>query len=350
MLNFDISPLDKSIEKVLQQKIDLKTKPIGALGELEKLALQIGLIQQSTSPCLNKPHLVVFAADHGIAKDGLVNPYPQEVTFQMVMNFLAGGAAVNVLARQNNIAVKVVDAGVNYDFGDLPGLTKSKIDIGTKNYLNEPAMSIEQAQKALQNGAEIVEEIAASGSNVIGFGEMGIGNTSSASLIMHFICGLPLEDCVGKGTGANPEQLKTKIETLRQVMAKHREVDKKRAIEILRTFGGFEIAQICGGMLKAAEKGMLILVDGFIATSALLVAQQLHPEVLSYCVFAHCSDEKGHKSMLEYLGAKPLINLGMRLGEGSGVAVAYPIIEAACTFLNEMASFESAGVSKANKE
>ncbi|GAB3659274.1 hypothetical protein GCM10028791_32650 [Echinicola sediminis] len=348
MLHFDIKPLDSALEKELQQKIDLKTKPIGALGTLEKLALQIGLIQQSSSPKLKNPHLAVFAADHGIAKEGLVNPYPQEVTFQMVMNFLSGGAAVNVLAKQNQLTVKVIDAGVNHDFGDLTALIDAKIAKGTQNFLYGPAMSASQAAEGLKKGAEIVEKIEASGCNVLGFGEMGIGNTSSAALIMRLICDLPLEDCVGRGTGANEEQLKTKIQTLRQVLAKHSKVDKKDVMEVLSTFGGFEIAQICGGMLKAAEKRMLVLVDGFISTAALLLAHKINPEILSYCIFTHCSGEKGHKSMLEYLKATPLLNLGMRLGEGSGVAVAYPVVQSACTFLNEMASFESAGVSQAN--
>ncbi|MBD8490843.1 nicotinate-nucleotide--dimethylbenzimidazole phosphoribosyltransferase [Echinicola sp. CAU 1574] len=347
MIDFNITPINLEIKEKLQSKIDGKTKPVGALGQLEELALQIGLIQQSTSPELKKPHIVVFAGDHGIAKTGLVNPYPQEVTFQMVMNFISGGAAINVLAKQNNIAVKVVDAGVNHDFGNLPGLVNAKIALGTKNYLEEPAMSTEQANEAIQMGANIVEEIFTNGCNVIGFGEMGIGNTSSAALIMHYICDMPLENCVGKGTGTNLKQQKTKLQTLKKAVDKHKNSNINNHFSILTTFGGLEIAQICGGMLKAAEKRMTILVDGFITTAALLIASKINPNILPYCIFTHCSDEKGHRAMLEFLNSKPILHLNMRLGEGSGAAVAYPIVLAACTFLNQMASFESAGVSQA---
>ncbi|WP_200979213.1 nicotinate-nucleotide--dimethylbenzimidazole phosphoribosyltransferase [Echinicola sp. 20G] len=347
MIDFNITPINLEIKEKLQSKIDGKTKPIGALGQLEELALQIGLIQQSTSPELKKPHIVVFAGDHGIAKTGLVNPYPQEVTFQMVMNFILGGAAINVLAKQNNIAIKVVDAGVNHDFGNLPGLVNAKIALGTKNYLEEPAMSAEQANKAIQKGANIVEEIFTNGCNVIGFGEMGIGNTSSAALIMHYICDTPLENCVGKGTGTNIKQQENKLQTLKKAVYKHKDINIEDHFSILTTFGGLEIAQICGGMLKAAEKKMTILVDGFITTAALLIASKINPNILPYCIFTHCSDEKGHQAMLEFLNSKPILQLNMRLGEGSGAAVAYPIVLAACTFLNQMASFESAGVSQA---
>ncbi|MDN3671031.1 nicotinate-nucleotide--dimethylbenzimidazole phosphoribosyltransferase [Echinicola jeungdonensis] len=346
MKKFNIKTPDQGIKGALQTKIDLKTKPPGSLGSLEALALQIGLIQQSTSPQIHQPHLVVFAADHGISKEGLVNPFPQEVTFQMVMNFLSGKAAVNVLANQHNLEVTIVDAGVNYNFGALPNLVDQKVDFGTKNYLYGPAMTRGQCEMAIEKGANLVNQIAAKGCNTIGFGEMGIANTSSASLLMHHICQTKLEDCVGKGTGANPEQLKTKLVTLQKVLEKHQQVNSKDPMELLATFGGFEIAQICGAMLQAAENRMLILVDGFIATAALLVANQIIPEIHAYCVFAHCSGEKGHEAMLEYLKASPLLKLGMRLGEGSGAAVAFPLIQSACTFLNEMASFESAGVSQ----
>ncbi|WP_186756647.1 nicotinate-nucleotide--dimethylbenzimidazole phosphoribosyltransferase [Echinicola salinicaeni] len=346
MIKLEIDKIDNpELKGELQQKIDQKTKPIGSLGQLEELALQIGMIQQSTRPILKKPQILVFAGDHGIAKEGLVNPYPQEVTFQMVLNFLSGKAAVNVLAQQNNIGVKVIDAGVNHNFGKIPGLIDAKIAFGTKNYLLAPAMSETEALMALEKGADLVDEVFNNGTNIIGFGEMGIGNTSSAALIMQAICKLPLKDCVGLGTGTNPEQFQKKLKTLEKVIDfQHTSNDP---LSILATFGGFEIAQICGGMLKAAEKRMVILVDGFISTAALLIANKINPNVLSYCIFTHCSEEKGHQAMLKHLKAKPVISLGMRLGEGSGVAVAYPIIAAACTFLNEMASFESAGVSKA---
>ncbi|UCS92837.1 nicotinate-nucleotide--dimethylbenzimidazole phosphoribosyltransferase [Echinicola marina] len=345
MIKVEIDKIDNpQLKGVLQQKIDQKTKPIGALGQLEELALQIGMIQQSSNPILKKPQILVFAGDHGIAQEGLVNPYPQEVTFQMVMNFLSRKAAVNVIAQQNNIEVKVIDAGVNHDFGEAPGLIDAKIAFGTKNYLQEAAMTLAEAEMAMTKGADMVEKAFELGTNIIGFGEMGIGNSSSAALIMQAVCKFPLKDCVGLGTGTDPEQLKKKLETLEKVVDFH--TSSEDPLAILASFGGFEIAQICGAMLKAAEKKMIIMVDGFISTAALLLAHKMHPAIKAYCIFTHCSNEKGHRAMLDYLKAKPVLNLEMRLGEGSGVAVAYPVIAAACTFLNEMASFESAGVSK----
>ena len=345
MNTYTISPISEGMDEAILQKINNKTKPIGALGKLESIAHKVSCIQQTLNPQLVKPTIAVFAGDHGIAKEGLVNPYPQEVTYQMVMNFISGGAAINVLAEQNNIRVHVIDAGVNHEFGDLDGLIDSKIAHGTANYLHEPAMTKAQCNTALKMGGKIVNDIFKIGSNVIGFGEMGIGNSSSAALLMSTICELTIEDCVGNGTGVNQAQYELKLKTLTQVLKKYNDIPKDDPIEILRTFGGFEIAQMCGGMLKAAEQGMLILVDGFISTAALLVAQMIDKHVLDYTLFTHHSDEKGHTKMLNFLEAEPIINIGMRLGEGSGIAVAYPIIEAACSFLNQMASFDSAQVS-----
>ncbi|GGF26141.1 nicotinate-nucleotide--dimethylbenzimidazole phosphoribosyltransferase [Echinicola rosea] len=349
MTELHIAPLDHSLKGDLQQKIDLKTKPIGALGNLENLALHLGLIQQTLNPSLNNPHILVFAGDHGIAKENLVNPYPQEVTYQMVMNFLSGGAAINVFAKQHHLALKIIDAGVNHDFGDLPNLIHAKIAKGTANYLMEPAMTARQCLDAMQKGAELVERVYQEGCNVVGFGEMGISNTSSAALIMHTVTGMPLEECVGKGTGTNNDHQKIKLQTLSKAIRLQNHIDKKDPIQILSTFGGFEIAQLSGAMLHAASKGMVILVDGFITSAALLIAKTINANVLSYCIFTHCSGEKGHATMLEYFKAKPLLKLGMRLGEGSGAALAYPIVASACAFLNEMASFDTAGISKENE-
>ena len=346
MKEFNIKKVSITLDKEIKSKIDLKTKPVGALGELEEIALKIARIQQTLAPILEKPTIAVFAGDHGIAKKGLVNPYPQEVTYQMVMNFLSGGAAINVLAKQNDIAVKVIDAGVNHDFGETEGLINTKIDLGTANYLDGKAMTIQQCESALVKGAQVIENIHKEGSNVIGFGEMGIGNTSSASLLMSVICQIPIEECVGKGTGVNRKQFDLKVKTLQQVREKHDTTDQKDALEILTTFGGFEIAQMCGGMLKAAELGMLILVDGFISGAAMLVAQMIDKNVLEYGVFTHHSNEEGHSRMLDFLKANPLINIGLRLGEGTGCAISYPIIQSACAFLNDMASFEDASVSQ----
>ncbi len=330
------------IQEKLQHKIDFKTKPQGALGVLEKLALQIGTIQNSLSPTLVNPTILVFAADHGIALDG-VSAYPQEVTFQMVLNFLQGGAAINVFCRQHGMALKVVDAGVNYDFPDNTNLINRKVGKGTKSFLHEKAMTEEAMEQCLENGAALMEPLSKAGCNVVGFGEMGIGNTSSAAMLMSALCAIPIEKCVGRGTGLDDVQLQNKILILKRAQEKHGV--SMSAKEMLQTYGGFEIAQMCGAMLKAYECNSLILVDGFIATSAFLVAHRLNPKISNNAVFCHLSDESGHGALLSYLNATPLLRLDMRLGEGSGCAVAYPLLESAVAFLNEMASFESAGVS-----
>ena len=331
-----------NITEDLQHKIDFKTKPIGSLGKLEKIALQIGSIQKTLKPEFKNPVIVVFAGDHGIVAEG-VSPFPQEVTYQMVYNFLNGGAAINVFSKQHGIEVKVVDAGVNFDFDNHPALIHAKIANGTANYLQSPAMTKEQCEKAIHVGGDIVQNIYNGGSNVIGFGEMGIGNTSSASLIMSLVCNISLEKCIGRGTGLDDKGLEKKYSILEKAMQKHAGFEKN-AFNILQLFGGFEIAMMCGAYLKAAELEMVIMVDGFIATSALLIASSIEKSVLTYCIFSHQSNESGHKLMLEFLQADPILNLGMRLGEGTGIAVAYPILNSALKFVNEMASFESAGV------
>lgn len=341
----------QEVRQALQHRIDNKTKPPGALGQLEEIALQIGLLQGTTHPVLNRPHIVVFAADHGIAATGLVNPYPQAVTAQMVLNFIRGGAAINVFSRQNGLGLTVVDAGVNYDFDPAEvedRLVSKKIAPGTRNYLQGPAITAIQALKAMEAGREVIAGLAAQGCNAIGFGEMGIGNTSSASLIMSFVMGIPIAECVGRGTGVNDEQMKQKQTTLEQVYRLHLPTINASpdASTILQCVGGYEIAMLTGAYLEAAEQKMVILVDGFIGTAALLLARLSNPAILDNCIFSHCSGEKGHFKMLDYLGARPLLQLGMRLGEGTGAALAFPFVRAAVNFLEEMASFESAGVSK----
>jgi len=329
----------------LQHKIDFKTKPLGALGFLEQLAHKIGMVQQTASPKLIKPHMVVFAADHGIATSG-VSAYPQEVTYQMVMNFLGGGAAINVFCRQNNIDIKIVNAGVNFDFPEGLHLIDKKVRKSSRNILNEPAMTVEEYQKALENGKSVVEEIAATGCNIIGFGEMGIGNTSASSLMMSQLFNIPIADCVGRGTGLNDIQLQNKIHILIRALEKY--PDLMTVDEIAQTFGGLEIVQMMGAMEEAYRKNMLILIDGFIATVAISVLFRKNPEILNNCIFCHVSDEYAHIKLLELLGQKALLNLNLRVGEGTGCALAYPLIQSAVNFLNEMSSFEDANVS--NKE
>jgi nicotinate-nucleotide--dimethylbenzimidazole phosphoribosyltransferase len=339
------------LREKLQRQIDNKTKPLGSLGRLEELALQVGQIQGTLYPQLNQPHIVVFAGDHGIAATGLVNPYPQSVTAQMVLNFITGGAAINVFCRQHSLELIVVDAGVNFDFDEtlFPGkLWSRKVAHGTRNYLEENAMSAEELSVAIEAGKNVVDTLFAQGCNCIGLGEMGIGNTSSASLIMSFVTGIPVEECAGRGTGVSDQQLEQKKETLRNAFRRHLPAVAAvpGPLTILQHVGGFEIAMMTGAYLQAARRKMIVLVDGFITTSALLLAHLLDEEVLQYCIFSHTSGESGHVKMLEYLGAEPLLNLHMRLGEGTGAAMAYPLLQSAVQFLREMASFESAGVSK----
>jgi nicotinate-nucleotide--dimethylbenzimidazole phosphoribosyltransferase len=348
---FAIAALDRALAVDLQQKMDLKTKPPGALGRLEELALQLGLVQRSLSPRITAPHVLVCAGDHGAAKAG-VSAFPQEVTWQMVENFLAGGAAINVLSHLAGMQLVVVDAGVAHEFGPRDGLVDMKVGAGgTANYLEGAAMSAAQCAEAMAKGATLARDIAIAGCNVLAFGEMGIGNTASASLLTHCITGLPLVDCVGRGTGLDDAGLERKRALLAQALAAWPEcpapggVATNDALRILARFGGFEIAMLAGAMLAAAEARMTLLIDGFIVTAALLVAARVSPAVLDYCVYAHCSNEAGHRRQLDWLGGKPLLDLGLRLGEGTGAALALPLLKAACGFMDEMASFESAGVS-----
>ena len=334
-----------NITEQLQHKINSKTKPLGSLGRLEELALQIGQIQNSTSPAIEKPTMLVFAADHGLANEG-VSPFPKEVTAQMVLNFINGGAAINVFCRTHGLDLKVIDAGVDFDFQNHPALINAKVNKGTKSILTEAAMTADECLMAIDKGKELIKSLRNEGCNTVAFGEMGIGNTSSAALLMSKICNISIDKCVGRGTGHDEAGLRKKTAILSKALNKHPKVSGP--LQILATFGGYEIAMMTGAMLGAIEQGMIILVDGFITTSALLVAHSINNEVLRNCIFSHQSDEQGHQLMLEYLGAKPLLHLDMRLGEGSGAAVAFPILKSAVNFLNEMASFEDAGVS--NKE
>jgi nicotinate-nucleotide--dimethylbenzimidazole phosphoribosyltransferase len=345
-MNFTISPLDTTLDSALQEAIDGKTKPRGSLGVLERVALRVGRIQQTLSPRFVKPTLLIFAADHGAAKAGL-SAYPQDVTWQMVENYLAGGAGVNVFARQHGLSVKVIDAGVAHDFGTRAGLIDAKITpTGTRSYLDEPAMTREQCAAAIETGAEIVRGLSAAGCNVLAVGEMGIGNTASAALLTHVFTGAPLADCVGRGTGLDAAGLARKRELLARALVRAKLPPEADALDVLSEFGGFEIAMMTGALLAGAERRMTLLIDGFIASSALLAAARIAPAVRDYCIFCHCSAEPGHRAQLRHLGGEPLLDLGLRLGEGSGAALAYPLVCSALAFLNEMASFDSAGVSK----
>jgi len=329
----------QSITQRLQHRLDQLTKPRGSLGRLEALALQVGLIQQADAPQLHAPQLVVFAADHGLTAQG-VSAYPSEVTAQMVENFLAGGAAVSVLARQHGLALTVVDAGVRRDFAPRDGLLIRKVAAGTADASLGPAMSTAQCAQAIEHGRSVVRELPG---NVLLLGEMGIGNTSSAALLLARLGGFEIDACVGRGTGLDDAGLAHKLAVLRGVLALH--AASHEALQALAAFGGFEIAMMAGAALQAAQERRVIVVDGFIVGAAILVAAQLDPALLGCCVFSHHGDEAGHGLLLAHLGAQPLLQLGLRLGEGSGAALAWPLLDSAVRLLSQMASFESAGVS-----
>ena len=336
--------------QALQNKLDAKTKPLGSLGRLETLALQIGEILGTDAPTLNDPQMVVFAGDHGLTARG-VSAFPQDVSWQMVENFLAGGAAVSVFSRMNGIALTVVDCGVNHDFlaglpagSQRPGLQVRKVagaEQGTADSSVQAAMTPAQCQLAIQNGMALVKELPG---NALLLGEMGIGNTSAASLLLSRLAGLGIEVCTGAGTGLDAPAVQRKTAVLREVLARHPQATAP--LDALAALGGFEIATMVGAVLQAAAERRVIVVDGFIATSAVLVAHAMQPLVLQACVFAHRSGERGHEFMLQHLGVRALLDLGLRLGEGSGAALAWPLLQAACAMLRDMASFESAGVSE----
>lgn len=342
-MEFHITHPDSAIRTTLQEKIDNLTKPKGSLGRLEELALQIGWIQQTLSPTLQKPQNIIFAADHGVVAEG-VSLSPKEITWQQISNFLHGGAGVNFLCRQHGFTLKIVDAGVDYDLPYDKGIIDCKVRRSTRNYLYEAAMTPEETELCLQRGAAIVRQCHAEGSNVLSFGEMGIGNTSTSSLWMTYFTGIPLQQCVGAGSGLDSAGIRHKYEVLKRSMDNYH--GDGSTLDIITYFGGLEMVMAVGAMLQAAELGMIILVDGFIMTNCILAASKLYPAVLDYAIFGHSGDESGHKLVLDALGARPLIHFGLRLGEGTGAICAYPLIESAVRMINEMDNFAHASITK----
>ena len=340
---------DPTLTRALQDKLDQKTKPLGSLGQLESLGLKLGQILGTESPMLIQTQLMVFAGDHGLAARG-VSAYPSDVTWQMVENFLAGGAAVSVLARQHGIALTVVDCGVKHDFlqglptgASRPGLLVRKIahgEGGTADALTQAAMTPAQCQEAIANGQAIVKQ---SPGNALLLGEMGIGNTSAASLLLARLTGRDIAECTGAGTGLDDAAIVRKVGVLREVLQRH--ASATTPLEAMAAFGGFEMATMLGAVMQAAHERRVVVVDGFIASAVVLVAHAVQPLVLQRCVFAHRSGERGHTVMLAHLNAQPLLEMGLRLGEGSGAALAWPLLQSACALLREMASFAQAGVS-----
>ena len=384
-MNFKIDAPNKEFAQKLIDKINGLTKPKGSLGRLEELALRIGLIQQNLEPKLENPHNILFAADHGIEREG-VSTSPREVTWQQIFNFLKGGAGINFLCRQHGFTLRVVDGGVDYIFPKELDIIDRKIAMGTKNYLYEPAMSGKELFKALEIGAEQVREVHANGCNVVSFGEMGIANTSASSMYMHYFTGISLSDCVGAGAGLDNKGVAHKLDVLERAKVCYEEKfkgfliaemcgcsaesasaevaansvalldkygiageyanDVLNALEVISYFGGIEMVMAIGGMIQAAQLNMVVLVDGFIMTNCIFAASRLSPNVLEYAIFCHTGDEVGHKRVLDAMGVKPLLSLGLRLGEGSGAICAYPIVDSAVRMINEMETFTSAAITK----
>ena len=345
--------LDTKYSPQIQHRIDQKTKPLGALGLLEKVAHQLALIQSQGKESavehieLKKPSIIIFAGDHGIADEG-VSIAPSAVTQQMVLNFLNGGAAINCFCAVNNIDITVVDTGILLPVeSDSDMLISQRLGTRTNNFANEAAMSLETVERGIELGTELISRTISNGTNIIMFGEMGIGNTSSASAILSVLANRSADECVGLGTGINSEQLARKVAVVEQGVARCKGLDLKEVKEIkevLAQVGGYEIVQMVGAFLGANQNRTPVLVDGFIVSVAAYVATLIEPNCRNYMIFAHRSEESGHKILLELLDAEPLLDLGLRLGEGTGAALAMPIIRAAAEFYNNMASFESAGV------
>lgn len=343
MRHFNIISPSKEIEQDLLEKIDFLTKPKGSLGKLETLATRVGLIQQTLTPRLSKPHNILFAADHGIIEEG-VTVSPKEVTWQQLSHFSHGGAGINFLCDQHGFKLVLVDAGVDYDIPAGRGIIDCKIRKSTRNFLHGPAMTREEMETAIERGSRVVDKVFCDGCNVVSFGEMGSGNTSSSSMWMHAFTGIPLADCIGAGAGLDKPGVSHKLDVLTRAWENYSGDGSTESY--IEWFGGYEMVMAVGGMLRAAELGMIILVDGFIMTACILAASKLYPEVLDYAIFGHQGDESGHKLMLQAMNADPILHLDLRLGEGSGAVCAYPILDSAVRMINEMDNFQSVGVTK----
>ena len=338
---FKIETPDKSLRPEIQSKIDNLNKPKGSLGRLEELAMQICLIQQTLSPELSHPCHLLLGGDHGIEREG-VSVSPREVTWQQMINFTRGGGGVNMFCRQHGFKLRIVDVGVDYDLSHIDGIIDRKIGRGTKNFLYEPAMTEEEFNKAIEVGADLVDDCIEEGCKVLSIGEMGIGNTSPSSIWMHLFGSIPLEKCIGAGAGLDTPGIRHKYEVLSKAVERF----KADPQDPLRYFGGFEMITAIGAMLRAAECHLVILVDGFIMTACALAAIRLYPASQDYMIFTHCGDESGHRMMLDIVEAKPLLNLGLRLGEGTGALCAYPLVDSAVRMINEMNNFDNAKITK----
>ena len=342
-----IKPVSDRLRPEAIHKIDNKTKPLGALGKLEDLAVQASLVQENLNPRLDRKALFVFAGDHGVTEEG-VSAFPSEVTGQMVENFLRGGAAINVLCRHHGIDLYIVDMGVNADFKDHPKLFHKKIRKGTRNFALEEAMTSSEAEEAVAGGMDVfLEENAKNRISIVGLGEMGIGNTTSASAIISAVTGISPGEATGRGTGLDDKGMERKAQIIYNALSYHKP-DPRDGMDILRKIGGYEIAGIAGAVLAAASQGAIVVLDGVISTAAGLVAYVLNPDIKGYLVSGHRSVEMGQQAALSHMGMEPVIDFQMRLGEGTGAAMTMNIVDAACRIMREMASFDDAGVT--NKE
>lgn len=340
MRTFKIETPDEALRPKIQEKIDNLNKPKGSLGRLEEIAMQVCLIQQSLSPSLAHPCHLLLGGDHGIEREG-VSVSPREVTWQQMINFTRGGGGVNMFCRQHGFKLRIVDVGVDYDFkGEKLPVIDRKIARGTRNFLYEPAMTDEQFEQAIVVGCDLADDCIAEGCRILCIGEMGIANTSPSSIWMHLFCNIPLKQCIGAGAGLDNEGIRHKYEVLSKAL---RNLNTESP---LRYFGGFEMVAAIGAMLRAAEQHLIILIDGFIMTACALAAIRLEPKVQDYMIFTHCGDEYGHKLMLDAMHAKPLLRLGLRLGEGTGALCAFPIIDSAVRMMNEMNNFKDAEITK----
>ena len=346
MQEFNIQPVNREMQAVIQQKIDNLNKPKGSLGRLEELAMQVCLIQQTMEPSTAHPCHLLLGGDHGIEREG-VSVSPREVTWQQMINFTRGGGGVNMFCRQHDFKLRIVDVGVDYDLSNVSGIINRKIACGTKNFLYEPAMSEEEFDRAIAVGVDLVDACIAEGCRVLSIGEMGIANTSPSSIWMHLFGNIPLEECIGAGAGLDTPGIRHKYEVLSQAVEHyHHWSENQSQVAPLRYFGGYEMIAAIGAMLRAAEQHLIILVDGFIMTACAIAAIRLYPAAQDYMVFSHCGDESGHKRMLDIVDAKPLLSLGLRLGEGTGALCAFPIVDSAVRMMNEMNNFDNAKITK----
>ncbi len=355
MKEFSIQSVDRTMQSAIQEKIDNLNKPKGSLGRLEELAMQVCLIQQTLDPSTAHPCHLLLGGDHGIEREG-VSVSPREVTWQQMLNFTRGGGGVNMFCRQHGFHLRIVDVGVDYDLSGVEGIIDRKIARGTKNFLYEPAMSEEEFDRAIQVGVDLVDDCISEGCRVLSIGEMGIANTSPSSIWMHLFGNIPLEECIGAGAGLDTPGVRHKYDVLSKAVENFKNTQLSTLnsqlstlnsqLSPLRYFGGFEMIAAIGAMLRAAEQHLVVLVDGFIMTACAIGAIRLYPAAQDYMIFTHCGDESGHQRMLDIVHARPLLHLGLRLGEGTGALCAFPIVDSAVRMMNEMNNFDNAKITK----